>query len=255
MNELIKINYENENPTVSGRDLHEFLEIETQYTIWFPRMTEYGFKENQDFNLIFFDEVRLEGDREVTRRITDHALTIDMAKEICMIQRNDKGKEARQYFIEVEKKYTQLAYNLPTDYLSALKALVVSEETKIQLIEQNKKQEEQIAILAPKGEFFDAVASSKSAIDMAQSAKVLDMGIGRNELFAFLRNNGVLMGDNIPYQTYIDRGYFRTIEQKYTKPDGSTNINIKTLVYQRGLDYIRKLYTKETGGYQIVKAN
>jgi len=69
----------------------------------------------------------------------------------------------------------------------------------------------------------------------------LNMGIGRNRLFEILRDKRILMNDNKPYQTYIDRGYFRVIEQKYTKPDGSTNINIKTLVYQRGLDYIRKI--------------
>ena len=95
--------------------------------------------------------------------------------------------------------------------------------------------------MKPKAEFFDAVADSKDAIDIGSTAKVLNMGIGRNRLFELLRNEGVLMANNQPYQAYIDRGYFRTIEQKYTKPDGSTHIYIKTLVYQRGLDYIRQL--------------
>lgn len=93
----------------------------------------------------------------------------------------------------------------------------------------------------PKIEFFDQVTNSKDAIDIGSAAKVLHYGGGRNKLFAFLRGKGILMGNNQPYQEYIDRGYFRTIEQKYTKPDGSTHINIKTVVYQKGLNYIKRI--------------
>jgi len=117
-----------------------------------------------------------------------------------------------------------------------LLAAAVLEANKI-IQEQDKKIQE----LLPKAEFYDAVAGSKDAIDIGSAAKVLDMGIGRNKLFEMLRNKGILMSNNIPYQKYIDCGYFRVIEQKYTKPDGTTCINIKTLVYQKGLDFIRKL--------------
>lgn len=93
----------------------------------------------------------------------------------------------------------------------------------------------------PKVEFFDAVADSKDAIDIGTAAKVLKVpGVGRNILFKMLREAKILMHNNQPYQEYIDRGYFRVVEQKYQKLDGSTNISIKTLVYQKGLDYIRK---------------
>lgn len=95
-------------------------------------------------------------------------------------------------------------------------------------------------VMLPKATFFDAVADSKTAIDMGTVAKVLDCGIGRNTLFQMLRDKDILMWNNQPRQNYIDRGYFRVIEQKYTKPDGSIEINIKTLVYQRGLDFILK---------------
>ncbi|MNW46572.1 hypothetical protein D3C74_238740 [compost metagenome] len=112
------------------------------------------------------------------------------------------------------------------------------------LIEAQKvleEQDQQIALMQPKAEFFDQVASSKDAIDIGTAAKVLKIpGIGRNNLFERLRNANILMGNNQPYQKFIDAGYFRVIEQKYTKPDGSTNINIKTLVYQKGLDFIRR---------------
>jgi prophage antirepressor-like protein len=112
-------------------------------------------------------------------------------------------------------------------------------------LETVRKLNEQNAIMQPKAEFFDAVVDSKDAIDIGTTAKVLKInGIGRNNLFEILRNKGILMPNNQPYQRYVDAGYFRVIEQKYSKPDGSTNISIKTLVYQKGLDFIRKLVTK-----------
>lgn len=112
------------------------------------------------------------------------------------------------------------------------------------LVEAQKilaEKDEQLAIMAPKADFFDAVASSKDAIDLGSAAKVLNMGIGRNRLFEILREEKVLMSNNQPYQKFLDIGYFRTIEQKYTVPSGETRISIKTLVYQKGLNYIRKV--------------
>lgn len=100
----------------------------------------------------------------------------------------------------------------------------------------------------PKIEFADAVMGSKQAIEMKNAAKVLDMGVGRNNLFSILRQRGVLMSDNTPYQEYIDRGYFRVVEQKYTRADGETRINFKTLVYQRGIEFIRRILREEKGG-------
>ncbi len=114
--------------------------------------------------------------------------------------------------------------------------------------EQAKKIEEQdryIESSKPKIDFFDSVADSKDAIEMGSVAKVLNRGIGRNRLFDFLRKKGVLLGNNEPSQRYIDAGYFRTIEQKFTKNDGSTCINIKTLVYQKGIQFIQRLLDKE----------
>lgn len=110
-----------------------------------------------------------------------------------------------------------------------------------QIAAQLEDKEKQIALLKPKAEFFDAVADSKDAIDIGTASKVLNIGIGRNRLFEILRQEGILMQNNQPYQKYVDAGYFRVIEQKFNKPDGSTSINIKTLVYQKGLAYIKKV--------------
>lgn len=91
---------------------------------------------------------------------------------------------------------------------------------------------------------FDEVADSKTAISMNEVAKVLDMGIGRNKLFQFLRDKGILQKDNVPYQRYVDNGWFRVIEQKYQK-NGEPVVSIKTLVYQKGVDGIRKALKRE----------
>lgn len=100
--------------------------------------------------------------------------------------------------------------------------------------------------MRPKADFFDAVTDSKDAIEIGKVAKVLNYpGVGRNKLFEILRDKGVLMRDNIPYQKYIDNGCFRTVEQKYSIPTGETRISIKTLVYQKGVDYIRKILEEE----------
>lgn len=133
-----------------------------------------------------------------------------------------------------ELKLLQIPKTLP----EALRAYADEVEKNMRLEEEKKK-------LLPKAEFFDAVAGSKDAIAIGDAAKVLNAGIGQNKLFKFLRDKKILKSDNIPYQEFIDRGYFRTIEQKWTTPNGETRIYIKTLIYQKGLDYIRKLLNKK----------
>lgn len=105
MNDLIKVKFDETSdtmPTISGRELHQALEVQTQYTKWFSRMCEYGFTENSDYLAISQKRLTAQGN-ETT--FTDHALSIEMAKELCMIQRTPKGKECREYFLEIEKKW------------------------------------------------------------------------------------------------------------------------------------------------------
>lgn len=102
-------------------------------------------------------------------------------------------------------------------------------------------QKNQIETMKPKAEFHDAVVGSSDTIDMGQVAKVLNMGVGRNTLFEILREEKVLRQNNEPYQAYIDKNWFRLIESKYQKPNGDTCINIKTVVFQKGVDGIRKI--------------
>ena len=147
----------------------------------------------------------------------------------------------RWEFLEKQKREQELQktpkFDIPQTFADALQ-LAADQQRQIEV------QTKQIEVMQPKAEFFDQVTDSKDALDMALCAKTLNLGIGRNRLFDFLRSRAILDRNNIPFQRYIDCGYFRTIEQKYTKPDGSTCINIKTVVYQSGMDYIRKLLTK-----------
>ena len=228
MNELIKVNYEDEKTTLSARDLHTRLEIATQFKDWFPRIAEYGFVDGADFNPLTFEQVQTEGGREVKWMIKDYEITLDMAKEICMLQKTAKGKEVRTQLIELEKRW-----NDPAQVMA--RALRIADKT----IESLKGT---VSTLQPKAEFYDAVVGSKTACDMAVVAKTLNFkGVGRNNLFDILRQQKVLDSDNRPYQSYVDRGWFRMVESKYTRPDGTTCVNFKTVVYQRGMDGIAKL--------------
>lgn len=124
------------------------------------------------------------------------------------------------------------------------RALMIAQETLKRKEQRLLEAEAKIKADAPKVEFYDAVTDSKDAIDMRVVATTLNMGVGRNKIFEILRKENILDRKNIPYQRYIDNGYFRTVETSYSKPDGTQCINIKTVVFQKGLDFIRKVVEK-----------
>lgn len=124
---------------------------------------------------------------------------------------------------------------IDSDALFKIAAAMQEKEKQIASLQQEKQ------VMLPKAEFYDAVVESPDAVDMAVAAKTLNMGVGRNTMFKILREAGILQKDNTPYQTYVDRGYFRCIESKFSMPDGTQHINIKTVVQQKGLDFIRKV--------------
>ena len=242
MNDLITINYDSDKPTVSGRELHEALEVKTAYKDWFPRMCEYGFTEGEDFNPLKNEQVRDEGGREVTRTITDHQLTIEMAKQICMIQRTEIGKQYREYFIELEKKW-----NSPE--LVMARALKMAnqqiERVTAQLETVNAKLEE----AKPKIVFADAVSASKTSIMIGDLAKIIRQNgveIGQKRLFDWLRKNGYLMKNgtskNLPTQRSMEHGWFEVNEHVVVTPSGENKITRTTKVTQNGQIYfINKL--------------
>lgn len=151
------------------------------------------------------------------------------------------GEKALQFKLEyinafnkMEEAIKDAAFNVPKSFREAL---LLAAEQQAQIEQQQMRIEE----MKPKEEFFDQVTDSKDACDMATVAKVLNMGVSRNKLFEILRDKKVLQERNAPYQSYIDRGWFRVIESKYTKPNGDMCINYKTIVYQKGVDGIRKI--------------
>lgn len=237
MNELLKVNYDNDRITLSARELHEFLEVKTSFKDWFPRMCEYGFNESQDFNPLKNEQVRLEGNRQVKRTVQDYEITLDMAKEIAMIQRSDKGKEVRQYFLELERRWNspEAVMNRALEYSrKQVKALM---EEKQGLIEENKE-------LKPKALFADAVSASNESILIGQLAKLIRQNgyeIGQNRLFEWMRENGYLIkkGEryNQPTQKSMDLGLFEVKERTITNPDGSTRITLTTKVTGKGQVY------------------
>lgn len=234
MNELLKVNYDNERITLSARELHEFLEIKTKYKDWFPRMCTYGFDENVDYRAMAQKRATAQGN-ETT--YVDHEITLDMAKEIAMIQRSEKGKEVRQYFLELERRWNspEAVMNRALEYSrKQVKALM---EEKQGLIEENKE-------LKPKALFTDAVSASNESILIGQLAKLIRQNgyeIGQNRLFEWMRENEYLIkkGEryNQPTQKSMDLGLFEVKERTITNPDGSTRITLTTKVTGKGQVY------------------
>ena len=223
MNELIEIKVnENQEPIVSGRMLHEFLEVKTQYKDWFPRMVEYGFIEGSDFNPLKFEQVQIEGNREVKRQITDHAIKLDMAKEIAMIQRTDKGKQARQYFIQVEKDY-----NSPEKIMA--RALQIAQQELSTLRLENAIKDQQIAELKPKADYMDMILKNKSLLTITQIAK--DYGMSGNAMNKILRQLGVQYkqsGQWFLYSKYHHLGYTSSETVDIVRSDGKRDVKMNT---------------------------
>lgn len=235
--ELINLQEQDDGTiAVSGRELHEFLEIGTQYTKWFDRMTEYGFEKNADYGAI--SQKRLTAQGNSTTYI-DHVMTIDMAKEVSMIQRNEKGKLARRYFIEVEK-----AWNSPEMIMK--RALQIADR-KIEDLQT------QIATDKPKVLFADAVDASHTTILVGELAKLIKQNgvdIGQNRLFQWLRENGFLINRrgtdwNMPTQRSMDMGLFEIKERTHQNPDGSIRISKTTKVTGKGQQYFINKFLSE----------
>lgn len=228
MNELIKVTTnENDEQLVSGRELHGFLEVATEYKKWFSRMSEYGFTENQDFTRVT-QKCHTPGG---IQSITDHALKLDMAKEISMIQRSEKGKQARQYFLQVEK-----AWNNPEMVVQRALQIQTRKVEALQ-IENNK--------LKPKALFADAVSASHTSILVGELAKIIKqngVNIGGTRLFVWLRDKGYLIKRkgtdyNMPTQRSMELELFEIKESSHVGSDGVTRITKTPKVTGRGQQY------------------
>lgn len=242
--ELIKITeQDNGEMAVMGRDLYEFLEVKTRYNDWIAKLIKkYGFLDNTDFVAVTQKKVAAQGN-EV--EYTDHVLTMDMAKEISMVTNNEKGKQARQYFIEAEKQRNQLLDNagaqpkLPT-YAESLR--LYADE-----LDRNAKLEQQHQEDIPKVDFHDKVAETTNTIPMSEMSNFLKQNgidIGRNRLFDQLREDGLIQKySTLPTQYAMNLGIFKVTEH-LVKIKGEYQSKYTTRVTGRGQQYLIKKYTK-----------
>lgn len=230
--ELVEVNYEADRITLSARDLYKFLELTERFSNWFERMKQYGFVENQDyrgckkFNTLARQELQ------------DYEISLDMAKEIAMLQRNERGKQARQYFLELERKWNSPEYVMQ-------RALKISQK-RIEALENENK------AMKPKALFADAVSASNESILIGQLAKIIKQNgidIGQNRLFQWMRENGYLnkKGEkyNQPSQRAMNAGLFEIKERTVNNPDGSVRITVTTKVTGKGQVYFINKFLKE----------
>lgn len=237
MNELIQVAErqigDGAVQTVNARDLHAFLEVGKDFSTWIKgRIEQYGFVEHHDF--VTFDAAPQNGGAGNRGHRVEYAISLDMAKELAMVERNDKGKQARLYFIECERRAKANVIDLTTALAdpAKLRTVLLAYTEKVMALEA-KVQEQ-----APKAQFHDAVSEAINCQSIQEIAKVL--GTGPNRLFKFLRDEGLLMRNNLPYQQHLDAGYFRVVEKQYNDGRGESHTYTRTLVTGKGLAYIQK---------------
>ena len=253
MNNLIPINYETEQPTVSARDLHEGLEIKTAFKDWFPRMAEYGFTEGKDF-------CSKKSESTGGRPAMDYDITVDMAKQICMIQRSEKGRQYRQYFLDLEK-----AWNTPEQVFA--RALKMADKTigrlrtdNEALLERNRllgaqalENQKTISELQPKADYVDTILKSKSLVTTTQIAK--DYGESAQTFNKRLNQLGVqykVNGQWVLYSKYQGCGYVHSQTIEITRADGRPDVTMQTEWTQRGRLFLYE-FLKQNGVVPVIE--
>lgn len=231
MNELITVNFDTK--TVSARELHNALGIEKRFSAWFETNSQ-GFVEGEDFTSVLSGTVVNNGAK---RELQDYDLSVDMAKHICLMSRTEKGKQCRQYLIDLEK-----VWNTPEQVMA--RALKLADRTIEQLKSDNKVLEQKIEQDKPKVIFSDAVSTSHTSILVGDLAKLIcqnGVQIGQKRLFEWLRQNGYLIksgsSKNMPMQRYVEQGLFEVKESNVQNPDGSVRITKTTKVTGKGQVY------------------
>ena len=226
MEQLIAINIDdNHNPVVSGRQLHEALKVKTRYDNWFSRMTEYGFTENQDYLVASIFGHNSNGGRQSK---VDHIINLDMAKEIAMIQRSDKGKEVRKYFIQVEKDF-----NSPEKIMA--RALLMADKNIKALTDENEKLMIELEEAQSRASYLDLIIDCKDSITTTQIAQ--DYGMTAIKMNQLLKKLGIQRQVNsqwILYSKYQGKGYIGSKTFSYEDRNGNHHTKINTVWTQKG---------------------
>lgn len=236
MNELIRISFDSDRPTVSGRELHAALEIGSNYTTWFSRMCDYGFVEGIDYISCF---PNLESESHGGQNKIDHQLTIDMAKQICMIQRTETGRKFRQYFIKVEEAWNSPEAVMARALQFANNQLALMQKKNAELVGTVAIQKQQITEMKPKASYYDVVLNCKDLISTSAIAK--DYGKSAIWMNRYLHEKGVQFkqGDIwLLYQKYAEKGYTSTKTHSYPGTDGNVHTKIHTYWTQKGRLFI-----------------
>ena len=236
MNELIRISFDSDRPTVSGRELHAALEIGSNYTTWFSRMCDYGFVEGIDYISCF---PNLESESHGGQNKIDHQLTIDMAKQICMIQRTETGRKFRQYFIKVEEAWNSPEAVMARALQIANNQLALMQKKNAELIGTVAIQNQQITEMKPKASYYDVVLNCKDLISTSAIAK--DYGKSAIWMNRYLHEKGVQFkqGDIwLLYQKYAEKGYTSTKTHSYPGTDGNVHTKVHTYWTQKGRLFI-----------------
>lgn len=243
MNKPIIVNLDTQ--TVSARELHKALGIEKRFSAWFETNSQ-GFVENEDFSGAYLE---VQGNQYGGKQtVQDYDLSVDMAKHICLMSRTDKGKQCRQYLIDLEK-----AWNTPEQVFA--RALKMADQTINKLKTENHALVEKIEQDKPKTIFADAVSTSKTSILIGDLAKLIcqnGVQIGQKRLFEWLRQNNYLIKSgfsrNMPQQRYVEQGLFEVKESNVQNPDGSVRITKTTKVTGKGQVYfVNKFINAEVG--------
>lgn len=241
MNELIRISYDSERPSVSGRDLYETLQVKTPYTQWFDRMKDYGFCENSDFVTVHKNVIRVDGTK-MPQQHYDHQLTLDMAKEICMIQRSEIGRKCRQYFLELEKAWNSPEAIMARALQFADSQLALMRSKNTELADTVAIQNQQIIEMKPKVSYYDVVLNCKDLITISVIAK--DFGKSARWMNRYLHDKKVQFKQGeiwLLYQKYAEKGYTRTKTHNYAGSDGEQHIKPHTYWTQKGRLFIYDL--------------
>lgn len=250
MNELIKITTNEEGKKlVSARELHEFLESKERFSKWWEKVSsekDYGFENGIDYTP--YQMVHPSNNQE----IIDYVMGIEMSKEISMISKLPKGKEARKYFINCEKKLIEISRKaslLEAIYNGGQEGILASKQlTELEVKEATTPLLAKIEEDKPLVDFAENIVSSSDNIQVGDFAKIIkdeNIKLGRNKLYEWLRENKYIMKDNKPYQNRVDQGLFLMDEYVYNTPYKKGCIGFKTLISPKGQIYLMEKLKRE----------